>query len=242
MRLFFICLFVSSFHCFSQEKTNVYFVQGQGSDKRLFDSIHLSDQFEIHFVEYGAPERKWTMNDFAHSLVNQIDTTKPFILVGTSLGGMLCVEMAEFLHPEKTILISSAANRKELPFRYRFQRVIPIYMIVPGFVMKGSARILQPIVEPDRKVNKTTFKAMLKAKNAKYMRRTVKIIMRWKRTSNSGSFVRIHGENDHTIPIRNVKKVDYRIENGSHMITLTRGREISVLLNREIAEFSPESL
>lgn len=212
----------------------MYFVQGQGSDKRLFDSIRLSDQFEMHFIEYGAPERKWTMNDFARHLSVQIDTTKPFILVGTSLGGMICVEMTEFLHPEKTILISSAANRKELPFRYRFQKVIPIYAIVPGFIMKGSARILQPIVEPDRKVNKATFKAMLKAKNAKYMRRTVKIIMRWKRTSNSATFVRIHGDNDHTLPIRNVKHVDYRIENGSHMITLTRGKEISVLLNQEL--------
>lgn len=235
IRLSLIFLFlVAFFGSAQQNKTIVYFFHGQGADKRLFDSIKLLDSYEMRCIEYGTPERGSSMNSFARELAKQIDTTRKFVLVGTSLGGMLCAEMSEFLHPEKTILISSAANRKELPFRYRFQRIIPLYFIVPGFVMKGSARILQPIVEPDRKHNKATFKAMLRAKNGKYMRRTIKMIIHWKRTENSSELIRIHGDNDHTLPIRNMKKVDYTIKNGSHMITLTRGREISVLLTQEL--------
>lgn len=230
-----IVLFLFSFMGNAQSsKTIVYFLHGQGADKRLFDSIQLPESCEIRCIEYGTPDRGSTMNSFARELSKQIDTTEKFVLVGTSLGGMLCAEMSEFLHPEKTILISSAANRKELPFRYRFQRVIPLYFIVPGFVMKGSARILQPIVEPDRKHNKDTFKAMLKAKNGKYMRRTIRMIIQWKRKTNSAKLVRIHGDKDHTLPIRNVKQVDYLVEDGSHMITLTRGPEISVLLTQEL--------
>ncbi len=232
-----ILLFLVSFAVNAQStKTVVYFFHGQGADKRLFDSIQLSDSFEMRCIDYGTPERGSTMNSFARELAKQIDTTKKFVLVGTSLGGMLCAEMSEFLHPEKTILISSAANRKELPFRYRFQRIIPLYFIVPGFVMKGSARILQPIVEPDRKHNKATFKSMLKAKNGKYMRRTIKMIIHWKRKENSAKIIRIHGDNDHTLPIRNMEEVDYRVENGSHMITLTRGQEISGLLMQELVK------
>ncbi len=213
-------------------KTTVYFFQGQGSDSRLFDSIQLKEGFEKKCIEYGTPGKGVTMEGFARELSAQIDTTQPYVLVGTSLGGMLCTEMAEFLKPEKVILISSASNRKELPFRYRFQRVVPIYMIVPGFVMVGCARILQPIVEPDRNKNKETFKSMLKEKDRVYMSRTVKMIMRWKRTSNSAQIHKIHGENDHTIPFRNIQNVEFAIENGSHMMTLTRGREISQILNQ----------
>jgi pimeloyl-ACP methyl ester carboxylesterase len=232
-----ILLFLVSFAVNAQSnKTVVYFFHGQGADKRLFDSIQLSDSFEMRCINYGTPERGSTMNSFARELAKQIDTTQKFVLVGTSLGGMLCAEMSEFLHPEKTILISSAANRKELPFRYRFQRIIPLYFIVPGFVMKGSARILQPIVEPDRKHNKATFKSMLKAKNGKYMRRTIRMIILWKRKENSAKIIRIHGDNDHTLPIRNVEHVDYKVENGSHMITLTRGHEISALLTKELVK------
>ena len=232
-----IVLFLVSFFSGAQSnKTAAYFLHGQGADKRLFDSIKLSDSYEVYYIEYGTPDRGSTMNSFARELAKQIDTNQKFVLVGTSLGGMLCAEMSEFLHPEKTILISSAANRKELPFRYRFQRVIPLYFIVPGFVMKGSARILQPIVEPDRKHNKDTFKAMLKAKNGKYMRRTIRMIIYWKRKTNSAELVRIHGAKDHTLPIRNMEHVDYVVPKGSHMITLTRGREISALLTEELSK------
>ena len=211
--------------------TVVYFLHGQGSDSRLFDSIQLKEGFEKKCIEYGTPPKKSTMESFARELSKQIDTTQSFILVGTSLGGMLCTEMSEFLHPKEVILISSASNRKELPFRYRFQKVIPLYAIVPGFILVGSARILQPIVEPDRKHNKATFKSMLKEKDRVYMRRTVKMIIRWKRTSNSSEMHKIHGTNDHTIPIRNVKNVEFTVQDGSHMMTLTRGREISGFLN-----------
>ena len=225
-------IFLFPFFCSSQDqKTIVYFLHGQGSDARLFDSIQLKEGYEKKCIEYGTPKKGSTMESFANEIALQIDTTKPFVLVGTSLGGMLCTEMAEFLHPQQVVLISSAANRKELPFRYRFQRVIPLYAIVPGFIMVGSARLLQPIVEPDRKKNKETFKSMLKEKDRVYMRRTVKMIIRWKRTSNSVQLHKIHGTNDHTIPIRNVKNVSNVVEDGSHMMTLTCGREISVLLN-----------
>lgn len=236
MKLAVVFSLMSFFASAQSTKTIVYFLPGQGADKRLFDSIKLPSDYEIRFIEYGTPPRKSTMNSFARELSKQIDTTQKFVLVGTSLGGMLCAEMSEFLHPEKTILISSAANRKEFPFQYKFQKVIPLYFIVPGFVMKGSARMLQPIVEPDRKHNKETFKAMLKAKNGKYMRRSIKMVIQWKRTSNTAPIVRIHGENDHTLPVRNVKHVDYLIHDGSHMITLTRGKQISGLLIEELGK------
>jgi hypothetical protein len=61
------------------------------------------------------------------------------------------------------------------------------------------------------------------------------MIIRWKRTSNVKTIVHIHGTNDHTIPIRNVKNPNYIIENGSHMMTLTRANEISTLLNKELS-------
>lgn len=234
MRLGLLLLFIiSSALSFSQKEKNVvvYFIHGQGSDSRLFDSIRLKEGYTKKCIEYGTPIKGSTMNSFAQEIAQQIDTTSPFVLVGTSLGGMLCTEMSTFLNPQKVILISSASNRKELPFRYRFQKVIPLYSIVPGFIMVGSARILQPIVEPDRKKNKATFKSMLKEKDRVYMRRTVKMIIRWERTSTNDSIYKIHGTKDHTIPIRNVADVDAVIYGGSHMMTLTRGSEISVILN-----------
>ena len=169
------------------------------------------------------------MPEYAHTLAKQIDTTEKFILIGVSLGGMLATEMSTFLSPEKVILISSAKHRNELPGSYRFQQKIPIYKIVSPGMSKLGARILQPIVEPDRRHEKETFKAMLKDKDPHFLRRTIEMILTWEREMSPKNIVHIHGEKDSTVPIKNVK-YDYLVPHGSHMMTLTRGEEISELI------------
>ncbi len=224
------------FNLTAQSKTTVYCVHGQGSDIRLFDSLRLDTNYSLQFIQYATPPKNATMQSFARELIQQIDTTKPFVLAGVSLGGMLCVEMQEMVHPQKTILISSVTNRKELPFRYRFQRVIPLYAIFPGRMILGGAKMLQPIVEPDRKHNKETFKKMLRAKNPVYMKRTVRLIIRWEMKIAPEGIIRIHGTNDHTLPYRKIKKVDYTIKSGSHMMTLTRAKEVSEAMNMALSK------
>lgn len=110
---------------------------------------------------------------------------------------------------------------------------MPIYKIVPAPFVKLGALILQPLVEPDRNKDKATFTSMLKDKDPKFLRRTVKMIMDWERTSNDGSIIHIHGDNDHTLPVRNIN-IDYMVEDGSHMMVLTKGKLISKLVNMEL--------
>lgn len=207
----------------------IYCIPGQGADHRLFNHFDLGKDYELRFIEYKIPKRKEKMGDYARRLATQIDTTQPYILIGTSLGGMLATEMNDFLHPQKTIIISSAKCRRELPFRYRFQRSIPLYRLVPKGLMKFGARVLQPIVEPDRKHEKATFKSMLNDKDKTFMKRSVGMIINWKRDTYSTDIVHIHGNKDKTIPIRNVK-YDYLVRDGSHMVTLTRGKEVSDII------------
>jgi pimeloyl-ACP methyl ester carboxylesterase len=226
---FFLLLITA--HSFSQAKTIIYCFPGQGSDRRIFDSLRLCSDYDIEFIEYGTPEKHATMHSFARQLAGQIDTTRNFILLGVSLGGMICSELSEILKPEKTILISSAKNRGELPFRYKFQKAIPIYKLVPGAILLASAKVLQPIVEPDRNKNKSTFKSMLRRKEHTYMRRSVDLIIQWDRKENSSFIYHLHGSHDHTLPIRNITPSDV-VKGGSHMMTLTRGEEVSVLVNR----------
>jgi hypothetical protein len=214
-----------------QNKTIIYCFPGQGSDKRIFDSLNIDNEYELKFIEYGKPEKKATMNTFAKTFIHQIDTNTKYILLGVSLGGMICVELNEILNPEKTIIISSAKNRNDLPFRYKFQKVIPLYKMFPGFILLGGAKMLQPIVEPDRKKNKKTFKSMLSKKTGSYMKRTIGLIIKWERKNNFKEIIHIHGDKDHTLPFRKIKKSVIKIENGSHMMTLTRADVISEKIN-----------
>lgn len=56
------------------------------------------------------------------------------------------------------------------------------------------------------------------------------MIINWDRKTSSDKIVHIHGTKDHTLPYRKVKS-DYTISKGSHMMTLTKGKEINDILN-----------
>ncbi|MGJ3236271.1 alpha/beta fold hydrolase [Marivirga sp.] len=215
---------------FSQKQATLYLFPGQGSDERLFDSLTFEATFKIVHIKYPIPEKGITMSEYAKIISNQIDTTENYSFIGVSLGGMIISELTEFLNPQQSIIISSAKSRHELPFRYRFQSIIPIYKIIPPKLMLGGAKFLQPIVEPDRNTNKDTFKNMLSAKDPIYMKRTVSMIINWERENPQDNLIHIHGTKDHTIPIRNVE-ANHIIKNGSHMMTLTQPAPINEIIS-----------
>lgn len=149
----------------SKNKPVVYFFSGQGSDYRLFDSIKIDSGFVKKFIRYTVPGEHANIKEYAVSIINQIDTTSEFYLIGVSFGGMICCELSEKIKPKKTIIISSAKNRNELPGRYKFMKMFPVYKLFFPQLLKIGSRVVQPIVEPDRNKNKRTFVAMLKDKN-----------------------------------------------------------------------------
>lgn len=212
-------------------KTTVYLLHGQGGDARLFNNFELdTSYYSPIFINLDTPPKGLTMREYAEVLTQKIDTTQPFHLIGVSLGGMLAAEMADFLHPQKVILISSAKNASEIPGRYKLMRKFPLHRIYPGWLLRYSAFIAQRIVEPDRNKQGKIFDAMLRDKDPKFLKRTVPMLIYWDKKTVASSIIHIHGDNDHTLPIKKIK-ANYVIKGGSHMMVLTRGKEISTLVN-----------
>jgi len=215
--------------------TIVYLFPGQGSDARLFKHLKLPPGYDTIHIVYPIPEKRESLHSFALRFIDEIDQSSPYILLGVSLGGMICTELTDTLAPVKTIIISSAKAFHELPNRYTFAKKLPINRIIPKRITKGSARILQGIVEPDRKHDKETFKDMLKIKDPLYVQRTVDMITHWERITYPSQILHIHGNEDHTIPINNVQ-YDYLVEGGSHMMMITRADEINRIIEEIIHE------
>lgn len=213
----------------------VYMIPGQASDARLYKNISITGK-EVVILNWILPEENELMNSLAKRMAAQIDTSLPFAIVGVSLGGMIACEMSTFLSPEKVIVISSATARHQIPGRYRMMARFPFYKILPARLIKAGAKITQPLVEPDRKNEKDTCEAMLNDKDGEFLKRSIHCIVTWQSPRlDTSRVVHIHGTSDNTLPVRFVK-ADYHIENGSHMMVLTRGKEISELLNKLLCE------
>jgi pimeloyl-ACP methyl ester carboxylesterase len=218
----------------SDDTTTIYLFPGQGSDYRIFKELDWKDSYDTVNMHFPVPKKNETLSEYALRFIPLIDTSSDFILLGVSLGGMICTELTDTLNPKRTILISSAKKSEELPGRYTFQKSIRLNRMIPKKTVKKGAIILQPIVEPDSKEDLVFFRSMLGSKDPTYLKRTVNMIINWQRTGYNPDIVHIHGDKDHTIPIKNVE-ADYVIENGSHMMVYTRAEEITEILN-EILE------
>ncbi len=213
----------------ARDAVTIYLFPGQGADYRLYKNISFPKAFDTVHISYPVPLKKESMSSFARRFIPLINQDEPYILMGVSLGGMICTELADVLHPQKVIVISSAKKRSELPKRYTFMAKSHLNRLVPKGLVKFGARTLQGIVEPDRRYDRSTFRDMLKKKDPLYLKRSADMIICWEREHYQENIVHIHGDADNTIPIENVA-YDYLVEEGSHMMVLTRGEEISRII------------
>lgn len=224
---FFICAAL-----FSQTNKHVYLIPGQGSDGRIFGKLKL-ENCDTTILGFMVPEKHETLPEYAKRLSAKIDTTRPFYIIGVSFGGMCAVEIAKLLHPVKVILISSAETQKEIPFRYKFQRVIPVNKIFGGKFVKAMVPVMRPMVEPDSRKDKKIFNAMIRDKDPKFMKRSINCIIHWKNEDTLSNVVHIHGSKDHTLPFRKIKD-PVKVKGGSHMMVYTDAEEINKLVNEEL--------
>lgn len=216
----------------------VYLFPGQGADYRLFNNIEIPSEYNITYMHLPVPDKGESLNEYAQRFIPEIDTSRKFVLIGVSLGGMICTELSTILHPEKVIIISSAKCWHELPKNYTFQRKFKINRIIPKSYIKFGAVLLQPIVEPDSRSDRAFFTSMLSIKDPKYLKRTIDMIINWERETIPEGIFHIHGTADNTIPYENVT-CNYTIKDGSHMMAYTRGEEISRVIKAALSgEFS----
>lgn len=220
----------------AQQPMRLYLLPGQGSDHRIYQNMRFPDNIDTVHLHYLPVEAEETLEHYAARMVSQIDTTLPFSLMGVSLGGMICVEMSDIIHPQQVFLLSSASSGDEIPDFYHSFRKYPIYHNFNPNLIKYSTFLLQPIYEPDRRTEQKTCNSMIREKDADFMKSAVHMIVTWQRTEADNintPIIQIHGTADHTLPVENIR-ADYYIDNGSHMMTLTMADKVSAIISAAI--------
>lgn len=209
---------------------NLYLIPGQGSDGRLFQQLDLSG-FETKILEFPIPEKKGSMASFAQIMASQIDTSRPFSIIGVSLGGMVAVEIGKVLPAEEIILIASAKTKDELPRYSRFFKKVPIHRVWGGRFYKFRTFLLQPLWEPMDKSSQKIWRDMLRKKDPRFMKRALRCIIEWDNDSYGDNVYHIHGTKDRTIRFKRVD-ADFTVQGGTHVMTMTKPAEISEAIHQ----------
>lgn len=212
---------------------NLYCIPGMGVDERLFKFIRPRNCTVKH-IKWQTPFPAETLPDYAKRLAEQIDTSKPFVLIGVSFGGMCCTEIAKHLHPVKTFVVSSCKTSDELPKRITFWKNLALYKKLSDERYIQGALFVKRQFGVKTKEQTAKFLEMLRAAPKNYFAGAVHCIMHWNNKLVPDSVVHIHGTADLVLPYRKIKHPNYTIDGGTHFMVVDKAIEINRIIEKEL--------
>ncbi|MFK8055372.1 MAG: alpha/beta hydrolase [Saprospiraceae bacterium] len=215
-----LCVLAKANVCAAQdlEQMRLYLIPGTGADERLFHQLDLSN-FDTVNIDLPTPLKKESLKQYSLRIATQqMDTTRPFAILGVSLGGMVATELADLLSPEAVVVIASAKTSDEIPPSYHLARYVPIHYLVGGKTMRWFTKQVQPRFEPMEDAQRDLFLEMLYGKDPAFLKGAVRMMVDWDRTDSPDGIIHIHGQHDHTIPYKHTLPTHSVVDAG-HMLT-----------------------
>ncbi len=217
----------------AKPKPALYFIPGLAATPAIFRNIKVDD-YDCHYFKWEDPQPRDTFTTYSNRLAQRIDTTKPFVLVGCSLGGLMSAEIAKHVKPECIILISSLTHRHQFPNRLKVFRVFQLYRIVPYPVIVSMVGQIRMMKGGGNKEESELVYQMARESTGKFFRWACNQVLFWKHSESHPNTYHIHGTKDTLFPIRRIKP-HYTIDGGSHFMVVNEGKKIEKAI-REILE------
>lgn len=207
-----------------------YFISGLGADKKAFQNIRLSPDYEPVFLDWIAPEKNESLAHYSSRFSELIKNNEDFVLIGLSFGGMIASEIARIKKPLKTIIISSLATADELPWYFRKAGSLGLQKALPISLLK-AATFLNRVVGAGTPEDKAVVYHYVKNADPAFVRWSLNAIISWKRSERLPGIVHLHGEKDHLLPLRYTNP-DFVIKKGGHLMVLNKANEVNKILNQ----------
>ncbi len=208
---------------------NAYFISGMAADGRVFKDIKLPPAYKVNFLSWISPLTNESLSDYANRLAQKINTIEPFILIGLSMGGMMAVEIAKTLHPEKLILISSVPVATELPTLYKNLYNLKASKLLSVSFLK-NASVLKKFFGGYSPEHRKLLISIIRESDSKMIKWAIQAVGEWNNKYYPAAYTHIHGDNDNVLPSKYTHP-SYVVKGGRHFMVLERSAEINKILN-----------
>lgn len=196
---------------------------------KVFDKIKLPEAFEKKYIEWLIPDEAESLDEYTRRMAADIDTSKLFVLVGYSFGGIIVQEMNRFLSPQKTIIISSLKAEDETPALLRFGRRIKFAEYFPVQFFTSNELILDFFIRFIYQAKREDMEKYISYTDPVYTKWSLHQIIHWHPKHTCPNLYHIHGEKDMVFPCKDVKNV-YRVDGADHMLIIRKSKEVSRIL------------
>ena len=200
----------------------VYLLPGIGCDERLFSRLHLPGH-EVRVLEWPPFPRDCTLAGLAAEMARQVDAAQPHVLAGVSMGGMVAQELGVLTAPAQVVLISTWTGPQEWPWHVRWAKRLHLWNLVRERSMRWVWPLKRYLGPRPKEIDQLLWD-MAVSQGAAKIRNGLKAVLRWQGSPWKGPVFRIHGDNDHVIPLR--FHVDHVVKGGEHIMVLTKAGEV----------------
>lgn len=209
----------------NSDKNHIYFVPGMAAGQEIFRNIHFPKSYKVHFLEWLIPEKAETLEDYSKRMAFRVKHDNA-ILVGVSFGGVVVQEMSRFLKLKKLIIISSVKTRNELPRRMKVARYTKAYKLIPTSLVLSVEDLTKFSIGPKSKKRLSLYQQYLHVRDKRYLDWALEKMVTWDRKEEIEGVIHIQGDKDIVFPIKYIQGCTV-IQNGTHIMILNKGREIS---------------
>lgn len=205
-------------------------IPGLGTDARLF-APQKAGFPQLEIPAWIDPRRHEPLAEYACRLAATVDGSRPLVIGGVSIGGMLALEMARHLPATRVVLIASCTHPRAvnpwLRASERIARPWPAWMMhrltvfAPLFVGQGGT-----VPRESRRL----LVRMAREIPIDFIRWGARAVLEWPGVPDPGvPVMHIHGGRDRVLSPRRVSPTEV-IPDGSHVLNLSHHGEVNRFL------------
>jgi pimeloyl-ACP methyl ester carboxylesterase len=231
----------------------IYCISGLGADERIFSKLTLPG-VSLTPLQWICPEKEEDIEAYAKRMTNQVPShptsrlpsaaisevpanqpadqqglpAQSPIFLGVSFGGMMALEMAKFYPEAKVILISSVKCRKELPGWMRLAGNLHLNKLLPLKPPRWD-RLETDFLGTETAEERQLVRQFSNTSDPVYLRWALGQVINWQNQWQPASCFHIHGSNDKTFPLKNIRAT-HVIDGGGHFMVMNRAKETSAII------------
>ena len=196
--------------------TEWYLLPGMGASSAMYNALKHRLSFNVNFVDWPEYRGEKRYSEVATRLITENGIADGDVIGGSSLGGMISLEIAKRIKPLAIILLGSAMYPSEVQ---GFLRLLSsIAEVTPASLLQLATG-----------KNRNLVNSMFTTADFKFIRAMCLYLAEWPGYPGpTDNVYRLHGRNDNVIPCPSTG-TDV-IENAGHLLAMTHVQETAKFL------------
>ncbi|MFM7105020.1 MAG: alpha/beta hydrolase [Flavobacteriales bacterium] len=211
----------------SSEELNYYLIPGMGANRRLYENYQLPGM--IHHLEWEHVSGPQTLADYAKHLAKKMNTSNN-IIVGSSMGGMMAVELSRIVRPLLTVLISAPTGRHQFPRSLKILDRIGLHRAMGPKTLFKLTKLCDTFMGFKTEEQRSMFYEMMQSNGPDFLHYSVKAVLGWNNLDlPEGSFIQIIGDRDRLFDCRKIPG-SIVLKGSGHFSTYEKSEEICAII------------